>query len=424
MIEKAVEWAAIAVFLSGAASFGLLLKGCIVLRRQARRSATDTGVLLLKSPLTPIVSVVAVASDYSPANRSFVRRLLDLHLANHEVVLVLDAAPEQDFEQWRSEFHLAPTVQGRWHSLDPLRITVVRTDRPGVAAAYNAGVAAASGSLIALFDSASEFIPEVLLRMLPSMLQNPEQITAVCGIAPDLGSGSLIQQFASVESVRLWLSRCAAFGSWNLLLPVPGSCLLIRREAIQKAGGFPKTAGYLTDSAAHLQLVLHLHGRARTGGPPFRMVLVPEPVSRVPSPKSGQELRRILDRDQNALKSAVVHQNLIARGMFAARWAMPALIWDRLLRPLVETLLYAATVAGIALGVLPVQAGLLVLLCTAATGIWVSMGAVLLREVADYNGGDPKQLASLFLAAIPENLGYRQWRNLLLIQGFFKRKTR
>jgi hypothetical protein len=38
--------------------------------------------------------------------------------------------------------------------------------------------------------------------------------------------------------------------------------------------------------------------------------------------------------------------------------------------------------------------------------------------LAEPNSPDDRRLAALFFAAIPENLGYRQLRNLWLIAGF------
>jgi hypothetical protein len=420
VISAAVQLAAMTLFFSGALSFVLLLKGCFVLRRQSRRSATDTGTLLLKSPQVPAVSVVTVVSGFSPETRSLVRRLIDLHYSNHEVVLVLDTPSPEDFEHWTTEFHLAATTWGTWKTTDPLRLSVVRTEAAGTAAAYNAGVAVATGSLIAFFDAASEFTQEALLRLLPPMLQDSERTTAVCAVAPVLAARGLLQRFSAIESVRVWLGRYAAFAGWNMLVPVPGCCLLIRRDAIQRAGGFPASEGRHPDCAAHLELVLNLHFRARAGGPAFRMALVPDPISHIPVPESSSQLRRVLDRDQHALKAAILHRKSIG----AIGWGLPALLWDRLGRPLLETVLYVATAAGFALGLVPSRVVLLVLLCTIATGILVSMAAVVLRELAAFRGGDPGLLVSLFFAAIPENLGYRQLRNLWLIEGFLKNKTR
>ena len=420
MISAAVQLAAMALFVSGVVSFGLLLKGCFVLRRQARRNAADTVTLLLKSPQAPSLSVVAVASGFSPENCELVRRLIDLHYSNHEVVLVLDDPSAQDFERWVAEFHLAVTAWGTWKPPHPVRLCVVKTESAGTAAAYGAGVAAAGGSLIAFFDAAGEFGPEALLRLLPPMLQDPERTTAVCAVAPVLEAGSFMQRFSAIESMRVWLVRYAAFAGWNMLVPVPGSCMLIRRDAIQRAGGFPPSKGRHPDCAAHMELILALHAKARAGGPPFRMALVTDPISHIPAPQSASQLRHILDRDQCALRAAILHR----KSLGAIGWGLPALLWDRLGRPLLETALYVATAAGFAMGLLSLQVLWLVLLCTVATGMLVSMAAVVLRELAEFHGGEPGLLLSLFFAAIPESLGYRQLRNLWLIESFLKKQTR
>jgi cellulose synthase/poly-beta-1,6-N-acetylglucosamine synthase-like glycosyltransferase len=424
MISLLIQVAALALFLAGAASFAMLFKGCCVLRRQARRSSRDDSAILLKSAQMPMVSVLAVAPDVSPESRAFVRRLLDLHFSHHEVLLVLDGPSEHEFEKWTDEFRLIPTSRATWESLDPLRLVVLKTERAGVAAAYNAGVERAAGSLIAIFDRESAFIPEALLRLVPPMLQDPEGTTAVCGIAPDLAYGSLIQRFAAIEALRIWLARCAAFAGWNMLIPVPGCCLLIRRDAIRQAGGFPASPAARPAFAAPLELILHLHGQARAGGAPFRMALVAEPVSHAPAPQSREQLRHLIVRDQRTLRAAFLHRKSIARGTNAIGWGLRALFFDRVLRPLVETLLYVLTAIGILTGLVPIKVGGLVLLCTIGTGILVSMGAVVFRELAEYRGSDPRQLAALFFAAIPENLGYRQMRNIWLVDGFLKGKTR
>jgi hypothetical protein len=49
----------------------------------------------------------------------------------------------------------------------------------------------------------------------------------------------------------------------------------------------------------------------------------------------------------------------------------------------------------------------------------ISMAAIVLRELAEPSGMAPSRLAAPFLAAIPENLGYRQLRNLWMIGGYF-----
>src|ERR1700724_482028 len=88
------------LFVLGGFSFISLVKGCLVLRRLNRTTSFADTAILLKSPLVPAVSVVAVENRFTPEARQFVRRLIELHFGSHEVVLVLDGVTSEDFQRW------------------------------------------------------------------------------------------------------------------------------------------------------------------------------------------------------------------------------------------------------------------------------------------------------------------------------------
>lgn len=414
IVSGTVQALAIFLFLVAALRFTFLLKGCYVLRRQARWRTRDDSAILLKSPLVPAVSAIAVAEDFSPATRGFVRQLLSLHFGEHQVVLVLDRLPEAQVEEWRHELRLErshrdalpPGVEAIYSSRDPLKLVVARTAPGERSNPLNVALSVAASPVIALIDRESEFAPDCLLRLIRPMLQDPDGTKAVCGIGPSpSGSG-----FAGIEFLRSWLVRCAAFAGWEMLLPVPGAAILLRRDTILKAGGF---------TAGPIELFLHLHGLARAKGKKFRVALVPSEafLPAVPPPVA----RRRGMRDQAALARAVKHRGSIAKGLFAIGWGLPGLVVSRLVCPLAETAVYLLAAVGLALGWIPLPVLELALLATVGSGILISMAAVVLRELASYRGSEPKQLRRLFFAAIPENLGYRQVRNLWLISAWFRR---
>ena len=414
------------IFLAcGAAAVYVLWKGCKVLRRMTRGSVRDDAPILLKSPRVPPVSVIAVARDSSTATVGFVRRLLDLHFGNHELILVLEDADLADLDVWTREFSLvfshrstggelnASQVQAAYESTLPLRMLVLMKNSAGEADSWNVGVNAASSPVVAFFDPESEFSPDSLLRLIRPMLDEPDLVFAVSGTAPAPAAPGLAGSFAGIEATRMWLGRCAAFaGPQNMMAPVPGSALLVRRDAIIAAGGF---------SAGPLELFVNLQGRARRSGKPYRAEFVAEPISYLPPTRTLSQLRQRVLRDQRAIFRALRRRKGITGGRFALGWSLPALSFHRFWRPLLETLAYAATIAGIVVGWINLEVGLLVLLTTAGAGMLVSMTSVVLRELADYRGSDPARLSRLFWASIPENFGYRQLRNLWLIGGAFSR---
>ena len=230
--------AALVLTLAGVAAFGILLKGCMVLRRLRRRNPDESGNVLLKSPLVPAVSVLAVCRDASPAARAFVRRLLCLDFGRSETVLVLENPDEAERETWSSEFRLrrssrvggtlaSAKVRAVYQSLDPVRMVVVETEGGRPSEAWNAAANAAQSPLLALFDPASEFPQDALLTLIRPMLEDPAGTVAVCGGGPGPLGESWPARFWGLEEIRIWLGRAAAAAGWDRLGPFPGRALLV-----------------------------------------------------------------------------------------------------------------------------------------------------------------------------------------------------
>jgi hypothetical protein len=90
----------------------------------------------------------------------------------------------------------------------------------------------------------------------------------------------------------------------------------------------------------------------------------------------------------------------------------------------VETAAYFLAGAGWLAGLVSPALAALVLVIGSGGGMIHSMAAVVLRELAapgglSPGGSSPALLAAIFFSAIPENLGYRQIRNVRMIAGFF-----
>jgi len=420
-VPLVVQIIALALFFMGAGMFVVLVKGCFVLRRMARSTPRDYKEVLLKSPMVPAVSTIAIPRDASEESRQFTRRLLDLHFGRNEVVIVLDGPNETELETWIRELRLTASarpvdeklpmaqVRGVYESRDPIRVVVVDKERGGVADAWNAGVNAASSPVIGILEPENEFEPMVLLRLIQPMLESYEDTVAVCGVAPPPPGEGMAAQFGALESLRAWLTRCAAYAERNMLLPIPGCGILVRRDEVVNAGGF---------TGGKLELFMRLHALALAAKKPYRIAFLPQPVSYRRVPSNFADLRRLVMRDQREIAAAYHNRSFIA-GPWGWQ-ALRELYGARSLRPKLEMALYLLAVFGLVAGWVDLYLALLVLLSTVAMGMVLSMGAVVLREVVEPNSADPRRMAAMFFAAIPENLGYRQMRNLWLIAGFRK----
>jgi glycosyltransferase involved in cell wall biosynthesis len=420
-VSLAVQALAVLLFAMGIVTFATLVKGGFVLRRMALAGRHDHAPAILKSPLVPAVSTIALPPDASAESLRGTRRLLDLHFGRNEVVIVLDGPSEADLETWTREFRLCAStrsigatletaaIRGVYESRDPIRVVVIDKARGGPADAWNAGVNAAASPVIALLDRDGEFQAEVLLRLMQPMLEADAETIAVCGGVPAPPAPGFAARFGALESLRTWLTLGAAFAGRNLTMPFPGCAMLVRRSAVEEAGGF--TGGVL-------ELVLRLHAMALAAGKPYRIAFLPTPVSHVRTPATFGDLRRQMKREQREMGSAFRKRVALA-GPFGWR-ALRGLYWERSLRPKLEIAASVLAAAGLAMGWVDVSAAVLVLLSTVAMGMVISMAAVAMREVAEPASADERRMAALFLAAIPENLGYRHLRNLWLIAGFRK----
>jgi cellulose synthase/poly-beta-1,6-N-acetylglucosamine synthase-like glycosyltransferase len=419
VISVAVQLMAIGLFAIGIAEFLSLLKGAFVLRRIARAGTHNYTAVLLKSPLVPPVSTIAVPPDASPESIRFARRLLELHFGRNEVVVVLDGPSPSDMAVWHEEFHLCPSaraiggnlptapVRGVYESKDPIRIVVVEKDKGGPVDAWNAAVNACSSPVIGFLDPASDFQPDILLRLIQPMLESTGEIIAVCSGVPAPTGMGLTARFGALQSLRDWMTRGAAFSDSNQTLPFPGAAALVRRSSVLEAGGL--TAGLL-------ELFLRLHGVSLAARKPYHILFLPEPITQSRTPVTRADLYQQVLQDQREIAGAFFHRVSLA-GPFGWR-VLRSLFYSRALRPWLETVAYILTIAGLVLGWVDISTAVFLLLATVGMGIVLSMAAVVLREVAEPNSRDDRRLAALFFAAIPENLGYRQLRNLWLIAGF------
>ncbi|HMC58584.1 MAG TPA: glycosyltransferase family 2 protein [Candidatus Solibacter sp.] len=409
---------------AGAGRVALLLEGAIEARRQRANGTDDNWATLLRSDLVPAVAVIAAPPDASEPSRRFVRRLLNLHAGNPEIVLVLDGPSDAEMEVWKREFHLQPTsrlvnpglktkpVRALYVSSESIQLVVVDKGRGGRADCLNTGINVANAPVIATVDADAQFIEESLLRLLRPMLADPDRTVAVCAVAPGASEPGLPARFYRLGFLRTWLGRCAGLAASNTFLPAPGCFLMLSREAVLRIGGF---------QAGPLEMVIHLHALERAAERPYRIVFIPEPMSRPSAPRQYGAVRRAQARDQMEVGAALRFHKALVLGFGSLGWlAIPGLLASRLLLPLMET-------AGLVLGAAAMAAGwiapgMLALLVAAplVCEILVSMTAVLLEQLASEANAEPLDVAALFFSAIAENLGYRQWKNLWMVRDLFR----
>jgi cellulose synthase/poly-beta-1,6-N-acetylglucosamine synthase-like glycosyltransferase len=423
-----------------------MVMGYFVLGQSTARLTQEEQDGLLKSPLTPTVSVLAPAYNESATVRESVKALLKLRYPSFEVIVVNDGSRDETLKILIEEFRLyksgrvasgtLPTkpVRAIYESRDPIRLVVVDKENGGKADSLNAGLNVARSTLVAAIDSDSLLEPNALLHVAFPFLEDPERTIATGGIVRvingcEVSQGqvtrvatphSLLACFQAVEYLRAFLGGRVAFSFMNCLLIISGAFGLFRRDAAIAAGGFStSTVG------EDMELVMRLHILSREKGEDYRIAFVPEPVCWTEVPESWKTLQRQRNRWQRGTVECLrAHRHIFLNPRFGVLGILgyPYFLLFEMCGPIIELLGYIMTLSGLVFGIIAPSVAILFLIVSILFGIMLSVGAVMLEELTTRHYPDWRDVLRLFLAAILENFGYRQlltiWRTKGVIDAF------
>jgi mycofactocin system glycosyltransferase len=187
------------------------------------------GIVLREGPRQlsrpPRVSVVIPAYARPDATRATVDSVLALdYPANRfEVVVIDDASPE-------------PLV---FPDLPADRVRVLRlAENGGPAVARNAGIAAATGELVAFLDNDCTVTPDWLTLLAAALEEAEVDIAGGRALSPPSRGHGLLAAYEAVRSPLDMGKTGGAVGTGELVPYLPSCNLLVRRSAAQRLGGF------------------------------------------------------------------------------------------------------------------------------------------------------------------------------------------
>lgn len=423
----------------------LMVLGFFALRSSREHLTDAERQALLKSPLTPSVSVVAPAFNEAATIRDSVRAMLSLQHPDHEVIVVNDGSRDETLQLLIDEFRLYRSARQLWantpcasiravyESRDPIPLVVVdKENGGGKADALNAGLNVAHKDLVALVDSDSLLEPDALLYVSKPFMRDPDCI-ATGGIIRVVNGcqvrngrvekvdlpNSLLARFQVLEYLRAFLGGRVAFSYLNSLLLISGAFGLFRRSVLVEAGGFDRrTVG------EDMEMVVRLHRLQRDAKRRYRMVFVPDPVcwTEVPEQLNGLSTQR--NRWQRGTGETITsHWQMLLNPRYGmvGLFALPYFALFEMFGPGVELLGYVITIAGLPLGYLSADRAILYFAVSLLFGMVLSTGAILLEEFTLRKYPSVRHVLRLFTAAFLENIGFRQvmawWRARGLLDG-------
>ncbi len=416
----------------------LMVLGFRETRRALREMQRRDLRRLMRSPLTPPISVIAPAYNEEANIAESVRSLLMLNYPEYEVIIVNDGSKDGTLRVLIERFglRLVPRsfeyavpcrpIRTVYESPEHPHLVVVDKENGGKADALNAGINLALYPLFCAIDADSVLEADALLRVVRPFVEEPGLTVATGGIIRiangcDIRGGRVIavhlpRRFLPlvqiVEYLRGFLFGRMGWSAINGLLIISGAFGLFDKRAAVLAGG------YADDTVGEdMELVVRMHRRLREQGIPYRVRFVPDPVCWTEAPESLRVLRRQRNRWHRGLIDTMWrHRAMFGRPRFGVigLLSMPAFLLFEMLGPLIELSGYVVVPLCYFAGIL--DAGFMIVFLALAVlyGILLSVSAVLLEDMAFRRYPRIRDLALLVLVGVAENLGYRQvtawWR--------------
>ncbi|MEO7137089.1 MAG: glycosyltransferase [Gemmatimonadales bacterium] len=393
---------------------------------------------LLRSPLTPPISVLAPAFNEEANVVDNVRSLLMLDYPLFEVILINDGSRDRTLGRLVDAFDLrrsartfdrvmpCQTIRGVYESSTYSNLVVIDKDNGGKADALNAGLNLSLYPLFCAIDADSILESEALLRLVRPFVDAPGVTIAAGGVVRvangcEIHGGRVHQVrlprrplplIQVVEYLRAFLFGRMGWSTGNSLLVISGAFGLFDKRAAVLAGG------YATDSVGEdMELVVRMHRYRRERRQPYRIGFVPDPICWTEVPVSFRVLRRQRTRWQRGLIDTLVrHRAMIGRPRYGSvgMVALPGFVIFEMLSPLVELSGYLLLPAMWVLGLLNPAGAWMFFVLAIMYMVLVSTLAVLLEDIAFRRYASVLDLGRLLVGAVLENFGFRQltvwWR--------------
>ena len=393
---------------------------------------------LLRSPLTPPVSVLAPAFNEEANVVENVRSLLMLDYPLFEVVLINDGSRDRtlgrlvdafDLRQSARSFHRAlacKPIRGIYESATYPNLVVVDKVNGGKADALNAGLNLSLYPIFCAIDADSILESDALLRLVRPFIDAPGVTIAAGGVVRvangcDIHGGRVhgvrlprraLPLIQIVEYLRAFLFGRMGWSTGNSLLVISGAFGLFEKRAAIQAGG------YATDSIGEdMELVVRMHRYRRERRQPYNIGFVPDPICWTEVPENLRVLRRQRTRWHRGLIDTLVrHRAMIGRPRYGTvgMVSLPGFLIFEMLSPILEMSGYIVLLVLWLLGALSVSLAGTFFVLAIMYMVLVSALALLLEDIAFRRYPRVRDLGRLLVAAILENFGYRQltvwWR--------------
>lgn len=392
----------------------------------------------------PGISLLVPAYNEERTIVENIRSLLTLRYPRFEIIVVNDGSKDgtartiiETLQLRRVDLrrpHAAPCkpIRGIFAHPDFPNLLFIDKENGGKSDALNAAMNYARHPLLCGVDADSLLDYNSLLQAARPFVEHPNSLIAVGGtiriangcevhggmVVNEGAPRRLLPLFQIVEYLRAFLIARLSFSRLNTVSIISGAFGLFKRSAVLAVGGY--THGTVGED---MELIVKLHRHFRENGGDYNILFVPDPVCWTEAPESLAVLRRQRTRWQRGLCEVLSRHRAM---LFNPRYGrigllgLPMFLAFDILGPLLDLLGLILIPLFWAFGLLSFKFMAAFFAVVVLYGVFLSMMALVLGEVALFRTTRKRDILLMAFAAIAENFGYRQLNILWRLEGIWQ----
>ena len=388
------------------------------------------------------VSVIVPAYNEEKTIVQTVLALLQLKYPEYEIIIVNDGSKDETLQVLIERFNLIPYPEAYKRSLETQHIynfysstthpniKVIDKENGGKSDALNAGINLSRYPLFCCIDADSILSTDSMNFVVSKFLDDP--LTIACGGTIRIANGCTVKDgqvvevalsknilalIQTIEYLRAFLFGRLGWVPLNGLLIVSGSFSVFKKQAVIKVGGY--STGTIGED---MELIVRLHHYHRTNSIPYTIAAIPEPIAFTEAPEDLSSLRNQRIRWQRGLSESLsknIDLLLHPKGGTVGWISFPVTLFFEWFGPIIEFSGYLFFLIGFWLGIISTEALVAFLILSVGFSLFISIITIILEEISFKVYPRAMSIFYLLLAALLENLGFRQINTLWRLEGIF-----
>jgi len=427
----------------------LLFLSYMSAKKQARLWEIKNMSLLFKTKMLPSVSIIAPAYNEAKTIIESANSLLNLKYPDYELIIVNDGSKDSTIDVlikyfdltrvdygFRSDLH-TKQVRGIYVNRSMPKLIVVDKANGGKADSINAGINISHKEYFCCIDADSLLEDDALLKIASLSLDEAVETPALGGnIIPINGCSveqgqiknikipeNWIAKIQTMEYIRAFMSGRLGWASINSLLIISGAFGLFRKERVIDVGGYLTSSGkYEKDTVGEdMELVVRISRSMREHSQKYKIGYAFNANCWTEVPEDLKTLQKQRYRWQRGLIDIVTfHRKMLFNPRYGRTGmiAMPYYYIFEMMGPLVEIQGYLMVVLAAVFGLLYKELALILFVSTILMGVLISVSSLVIEEM-DSKRFEAKDLITLIIYSVLENLGPRQLFSFWRVGGYF-----